>query len=106
MIQEKGEKGNKQWMAPNNTHESTIVDMIREDIDRARNCWLTSIEAQQARLEAEQGDFLRVVNSEGEKLDFHALRHTTATWLIASGADVKSVQSVMRHSNIKLTLDR
>jgi site-specific recombinase XerD len=87
-------------------HESTIVDMIREDIDRARKCWLDTIEDNQARIEAEESDFLRVLNSEGEKLDFHALRHTTATWLIASGADVKSVQSVMRHSNIKLTLDR
>jgi hypothetical protein len=36
----------------------------------------------------------------------HALRHTTATWLIQAGADIKTVQSVMRHSDIKLTLDR
>ncbi|MFN7876065.1 MAG: tyrosine-type recombinase/integrase [Pirellula sp.] len=34
------------------------------------------------------------------------MRHTTATWLIASGADLKSVQFVMRHCNIKITLDR
>ena len=34
------------------------------------------------------------------------LRHTTASWLIAAGADVKTVQTIMRHSDIKLTLDR
>ena len=40
------------------------------------------------------------------KMDFHALRHTTASWLIEAGADIKTVQSIMRHSDIKLTLDR
>ena len=34
------------------------------------------------------------------------MRHTTATWLIQAGADIKSLLSVMRHSDIKLTLDR
>ena len=29
-----------------------------------------------------------------------------SSWLIHLGADIKSVQSVMRHSDIKLTLDR
>ena len=48
---------------------------------------------------------LKATNSEGEKIDFHALRHTTATWLIERGADIKTVQSVMRHSTIKLTMD-
>ena len=87
-------------------HPSTVVDMIREDIDRARSAWLETFQDAQKRIEAEAGDFLRSIDSEGERIDFHALRHTTASWLIHSGADIKSVQSVMRHSDIKLTLDR
>ena len=37
-------------------------------------------------------------------LDLHALRHTFGTMLIASGADIKTVQSLMRHSTPSLTL--
>jgi integrase len=57
-------------------------------------------------LEADESDFLQSVDSDGERIDFHSLRHTCATWLIHSGADVKTIQSVMRHADIKLTLDR
>lgn len=55
---------------------------------------------------ADESDFLQSVESDGERIDFHSLRHTCATWLIYSGADVKTIQSVMRHADIKLTLDR
>jgi hypothetical protein len=37
--------------------------------------------------------------------DFHSLRHQCATLLAASGAQAKVIQSHMRHSSIKLTLD-
>jgi hypothetical protein len=55
--------------------------------------------------EAKQSDFLLAVDSMGCVVDFHTLRHTTATWLIHEGNDAKTVQSVMRHSTIMLTLD-
>jgi integrase len=87
-------------------HESTIVDMIREDIDRARGKWLETIKEPQQRLEAEQGGFLSTLNGEGQSLDFHALRHTCGTWLAQAGVDIKTVQTIMRHSTIVLTLDR
>lgn len=45
------------------------------------------------------------MNHEGEVLDFHALRHTCGAWLAMAGAHPKSVQSVMRHSTIVLTMD-
>ncbi|MBX3436801.1 MAG: tyrosine-type recombinase/integrase [Planctomycetaceae bacterium] len=53
----------------------------------------------------EKSDFLEAENHEGEKLDFHALRHTCGAWLAMTGAHPKSIQSVMRHSNISLTMD-
>ncbi len=37
--------------------------------------------------------------------DFHSLRHTCGSWLAASGAHPKVIQSIMRHSTITLTMD-
>lgn len=44
-------------------------------------------------------------NDFGEHLDFHALRHTCGAWLAMDGVYPKTVQAVMRHKSIKLTLD-
>jgi integrase len=40
-----------------------------------------------------------------EGVTFHALRHTSATLLLASGADVKSAQAVLGHARASHTLD-
>ena len=84
----------------------TVATMLRSDMSEARSHWLDTFKEPQERIEREASDFLKPVDSEGEHLDFHSLRHTTASWLIAAGADVKTVQTIMRHSDIKLTLDR
>jgi len=39
-------------------------------------------------------------------LDFHSLRHTTGTLLAASGVHPRVAQSLMRHSDINLTMSR
>ena len=36
---------------------------------------------------------------------FHCLRHTYATTLVANGANIKDVQALLGHSDIKITLD-
>ena len=87
-------------------HACTMPDMLREDLEAARQAWLQTKDDPQERLESDESDFLQSVDSDGERIDFHSLRHTCATWLIHSGADVKTIQSVMRHADIKLTLDR
>jgi hypothetical protein len=43
---------------------------------------------------------------DGLYFDFHALRHQTGTLLAASGVHPKVAQSIMRHSDINLTLSR
>jgi len=45
-----------------------------------------------------------VVN--GRYADFHALRHTTGSLLAAAGVHVKLIQTIMRHSDINLTMSR
>ena len=46
------------------------------------------------------------VDESGRYLDFHSLRHTTGSLLAASGVHPKVAQSIMRHSDINLTLSR
>lgn len=43
-------------------------------------------------------------DASGRTLDIHALRHTTGTRLVASGADIKTTQSLMRHATPSMTL--
>jgi site-specific recombinase XerD len=38
-------------------------------------------------------------------VNWQCLRTSHATWLVASGADVKSVQSQMRHSRVSTSLE-
>ena len=42
----------------------------------------------------------------GKVIDFHSLRHTTGLWLAAAGVHPKVIKHIMRHSTIKLTMDR
>lgn len=46
------------------------------------------------------------VDESGRYADFHALRHTTGSLLAAAGVHPKVIQSIMRHSDINLTMSR
>ena len=45
------------------------------------------------------------VDHEGRFADFHALRHTCGTFLAQAGTHPKVAQKIMRHSDIRLTMD-
>lgn len=38
------------------------------------------------------------------EIHFHSLRHTCASWLAEAGVDLKVIQEILRHSNIKQTM--
>ena len=35
---------------------------------------------------------------------FHNLRHSLGSWLVSNGVDIKTVSSMLRHSNPRITL--
>ena len=53
-----------------------------------------------ADLRAAKIDFL---NAKGQRVDFHALRHTLATNLALAGTAPRVAMEVMRHSDMRLT---
>jgi integrase len=46
------------------------------------------------------------VDESGRYADFHSLRHTFGTLLAVCGTDPKAAQSLMRHGDIRLTMER
>jgi hypothetical protein len=73
----------------------------------ARDRWLSELQSDPAeRRRREQSDFLAIINDAGESFDFHCLRHSTASWLALSGAGPKEMQTILRHSDVNLTLGR
>ncbi len=44
------------------------------------------------------------LDESGRKVDLHSLRHTYGTMLVRSGADIKTIQTLMRHSTPSMTL--
>ena len=50
-------------------------------------------------------DSMGLVGTQGKRPTFHDLRHTFATYTIAEGVDVKTVSSILGHSNAAMTLN-
>jgi len=46
------------------------------------------------------------IDDVGRYVDFHALRHSTGSFLAAAGVNIKTIQTIMRHSDINLTMGR
>ena len=54
-----------------------------------------------------QNKFQRYLKEAGiSNKNFHALRHTFATNLVTTGADVKSLSEILGHANVQITLNR
>jgi hypothetical protein len=57
-------------------------------------------------LKADLVSGISYVDEAGHYCDFHSLHHTTGSLLAASGVHPKVAQSIMRHSDINLTMSR
>ncbi|MGN6545921.1 MAG: site-specific integrase, partial [Aureliella sp.] len=74
---------------------------LRSDLADARKLWLKTVKDDHEK----ESDFLKSPNSQGEVIDFHALRHTCGAWLVQQGVTLAEVREIMRHSTITLTVD-
>ena len=83
-----------------------MAGMIRADLHAARTAWLKGArhDPDEHRRRAES-DFLSPKDSQGRRIDFHALRYTCGAWLAQAGVHPKRIQRIMRHSSITLTMD-
>lgn len=95
--------GSKKPNAPvfNVTSRQEMARTLRADIADARLLWLQTDEGKKEH----ESDFLKSPNSQGETIDFHALRHTCGAWLVLKGVTLAEVREIMRHSTITLTID-
>jgi len=80
--------------------------MMRADLEAGRDAWLEESPSKKVRKERENTSFLKYRDAAGRVADFHALRHTYISRLVRSGANVKVVQELARHSTPTLTLGR
>jgi len=79
--------------------------ILRPDLAHGRQAWLDDAKTAEERERREGTSFLCYVDAAGRFADFHALRHTTGSWLAAAGVHPKTAQAVMRHSDINLTMN-
>ena len=82
------------------------IKLIRPDLDAARQAWLKEARSEEERQARHQSAFLEYRDGAGRVVDFHALRHTYISRLVASGANIKVAQELARHSTPTLTLGR
>ena len=83
---------------------SRLAGDLRADLRLSRARWITAASGPAERRERARTDFLRQVDRDGRRVDFHALRASYITMLVKSGASVKEAQELARHSDPKLTL--
>lgn len=80
--------------------------MMRRDMAAARKAWIAEAVDDADREARGKSRFLCPRDEAGRVADFHALRHTFITRIVAGGASMKVAQELARHSDPKLTFGR
>jgi len=94
-------KGKPVFTLPKIQH---VAEMFRADLRSARAGWIRETIDRKARRERLASDFLVYRDASDRVADFHALRHTFVSWLVAGGASVSVCQTLARHSTPVLTI--
>jgi len=79
------------------------VETVYRDLQRARDKWLATAESEEDRRDREESDFLRQIDSQGRRVDFHSLRGTLSTHLARNGVTPQIHQRLMRHTDYRIT---
>ena len=85
--------------------KGNIVRMLRQDMAEARIAYYRAMEPGVERRVLRHGDFLRTIDADGRHADFHALRATYITMLARANVPVKTLQTLARRSDPKLTMN-
>ncbi|GHU19008.1 integrase [Alphaproteobacteria bacterium] len=89
-----------------------IKKILEENKENSETSGLVFISTTGAKITEISNSFARAVNTLGfnngvdddrQKVVFHTLRHTYASWLVMSGVDLYTVQRLMGHSTISMT---
>jgi integrase len=79
------------------------AEMVRHDLQAARQAWLDDSPTSAVRSAREKTDFLKYRDADGQQVDFHGHRHTFVTTLARHGVPTSSIQYLARHSDYKTT---
>lgn len=101
------------WLAGRSRDEQLFrlpkntAKMLRRDLAAARRAWIAKVEGDEKETSRRvESYFLRYEDEIGRVADFHALRHTYISGIVAGGASVKTAQELARHSTPVLTIGR
>ena len=83
-----------------------VAKVLKLDLADARAAWIADGATAQEQADRDKTGFLEYADAAGRVADFHALRHTTGSFLAAAGVHPKVAQAIMRHSTIDLTMSR
>jgi hypothetical protein len=80
--------------------------MLKADMAEARQIWIEQAQGNPQEHKKRQKSAYLLYETDRGTADFHSLRHTTGSFLAASGVHPKVAQEIMRHSDINLTMSR
>jgi len=79
------------------------VETVYRDLQRARDRWLDAANTEEDRRGREESDFLKKIDSQGRRVDFHSLRGTLSTHLARNKVTPQIHQRLMRHTDYRIT---
>ncbi len=77
--------------------------MLRRDMATARAAWIAAGGTEQEKLQRGRSAFLRELEEQGRRVDFHALRTTTASMLAELAVPQAIAQRILGHANYATT---
>jgi len=83
--------------------ERQATTLARDDRQRLSSSRSSSRWRAFSAIEKTNGRNVMVI-TDGRTFGFHALRHSLATFLVSKDVDPKTVQAMLRHSNVTTTL--
>lgn len=99
--QTKNDKTATQSMTPETAE--LVKDLVKDMMPNVKVFSLTPHAPEMLRYDCIAAG-IQIENYKG-KIVFHSLRHTCATFLVNQGVDIKTVQAIMRHSKIEMTME-